>query len=42
MVAMKECLKNTNEIDLRIVFPYAIHALVELLENKLKTINRIS
>jgi ketose-bisphosphate aldolase len=39
MLALKERLKNNSEIDLRIVFPDATRAVVDLLQNKLKTIN---
>jgi fructose-bisphosphate aldolase class II/tagatose 1,6-diphosphate aldolase GatY/KbaY len=42
MLALKERLKNNSEIDLRIVFPDATMAVVDLLENKLKTINNIT
>lgn len=41
MIALKECLRNNEEIDLRIVFPDATKAVTELLEKKLKTINKI-
>jgi fructose-bisphosphate aldolase class II/tagatose 1,6-diphosphate aldolase GatY/KbaY len=39
MLALKKRLKDNSEIDLRIVFPDATKAVVELIENKLKTIN---
>jgi tagatose 1,6-diphosphate aldolase GatY/KbaY len=38
MLALKERLKFNNEIDLRIVFPDATQAVVDLIENKLETI----
>jgi len=41
MIALKERLKNNNEIDLRIVFPDATQAVVDLIEKKLKTIHQI-
>ena len=40
MLALKDRLKNNNEIDLRIVFPDATRAVTELIENKLNTINK--
>ena len=39
MQALQERLRNNEEIDLRIVFPDATKAVVELLEKKLRTIN---
>ncbi len=39
MLALKERLKFTNEIDLRIVFPDATQAVVDLIEKKLEIIN---
>jgi ketose-bisphosphate aldolase len=39
MLALKERLKNNSEIDLRIVFPDATQAVIELIEKKLKTIH---
>ncbi|HBH83284.1 MAG: ketose-bisphosphate aldolase [Bacteroidetes bacterium GWE2_41_25] len=41
MLALKERLRNNDEIDLRIVFPYATKAVINLIEKKLKTINKI-
>ena len=41
MIALKERLKNNSEIDLRIVFPDATRAVVDLIEKKLKTVNII-
>jgi tagatose 1,6-diphosphate aldolase GatY/KbaY len=41
MLALKERLKFTNEIDLRIVFPDATQAVVDLIENKLEIINNV-
>ena len=41
MIALKERLKNNSEIDLRIVFPDATRAVVDLIEKKLKIINNI-
>jgi len=41
MLALKERLRDNEEIDLRIVFPDATKAVVELLQKKLKTINKI-
>jgi fructose-bisphosphate aldolase class II/tagatose 1,6-diphosphate aldolase GatY/KbaY len=41
MLALKERLRNNEEIDLRIVFPDATKAVIELLEKKLKTIHKI-
>jgi len=38
MIALKEILGNNNEIDLRKVFPGATRAVIDLLMNKLKTI----
>lgn len=40
MLALNDRLKNNSEIDLRIVFPDATKAIVDLLERKLKTINK--
>ncbi len=40
MLALKDRLKNNREIDLRVVFPDATRAVIELIENKLKTINK--
>ncbi|MBK8883375.1 MAG: class II fructose-bisphosphate aldolase [Bacteroidales bacterium] len=40
MLALKERLKFNNEIDLRIVFPDATQAVVDLIEKKLLTINK--
>ena len=40
MLALKERLRNNSEIDLRIVFPDATQAVVDLIEKKLKTINK--
>jgi fructose-bisphosphate aldolase class II/tagatose 1,6-diphosphate aldolase GatY/KbaY len=40
MLALKERLKNNIEIDLRVVFPDATQAVVDLIENKLKTIHK--
>ena len=40
MIALKERLKNNSEIDLRIVFPDATRAVIDLIEKKLKTINQ--
>jgi ketose-bisphosphate aldolase len=39
MLALKERLKNNSEIDLRIVFPDATKAVVDLIIKKLETIN---
>ena len=41
MLALKERLKFTNEIDLRIVFPDATQAVVDLIENKLEIIHKV-
>jgi len=41
MLALKERLKFNSEIDLRIVFPDATQAVIDLIENKLETINRV-
>lgn len=38
MLALKERLRNNSEIDLRVVFPVATQAVVDLIEEKLKTI----
>jgi fructose-bisphosphate aldolase class II/tagatose 1,6-diphosphate aldolase GatY/KbaY len=40
MIALKERLKNNTEIDLRIVFPDATKAVVELISQKLNIINQ--
>jgi fructose-bisphosphate aldolase class II/tagatose 1,6-diphosphate aldolase GatY/KbaY len=40
MLALKERLKNNSEIDLRIVFPDATWAVVDLIVKKLKTIHQ--
>jgi ketose-bisphosphate aldolase len=40
MLALKERLRNNSEIDLRIVFPDATQAVIELIEKKLKTIHQ--
>jgi ketose-bisphosphate aldolase len=40
MLALKERLKFTSEIDLRIVFPDATQAVVDLIEKKLEIINQ--
>lgn len=40
MLALKERLKNNSEIDLRIVFPDATKAVIELIEQKLTTIDK--
>jgi ketose-bisphosphate aldolase len=40
MLALKERLKNNSEIDLRIVFPDATKAVVDLIVNKIKTIHQ--
>ncbi len=40
MLALKERLKNNSEIDLRIVFPDATKAVVELIVKKIQTINQ--
>lgn len=40
MLALKERLKFTNEIDLRIVFPDATQAVTDLIEKKLDVINK--
>ncbi len=39
MLALKERLKNNNEIDLRIVFPDATQTVKELIEKKMRIIN---
>jgi fructose-bisphosphate aldolase class II/tagatose 1,6-diphosphate aldolase GatY/KbaY len=41
MLALKKRLRDNEEIDLRIVFPGATEAVTELIEKKLKTINKI-
>jgi len=41
MHALKERLRNNNEIDLRIVFPDATQAVIDLIEKKLEIINYI-
>jgi len=41
MIALRERLKNNSEIDLRVVFPDATRAVVDLIEKKLKTVNII-
>jgi fructose-bisphosphate aldolase class II/tagatose 1,6-diphosphate aldolase GatY/KbaY len=41
MRAPKERLKNNSEIDLRIIFPDAIRAVTDLIEKKIKTINKV-
>lgn len=40
MIALKERLKFNSEIDLRIVFPDATQAVVDLIEKKLEIINK--
>jgi len=40
MLALKERLKNNSEIDLRIVFPDATKAVVDLISKKLETIHQ--
>lgn len=40
MLALKERLKFTNEIDLRVVFPDATQAVVDLIEKKLEIIHK--
>jgi ketose-bisphosphate aldolase len=40
MIALKERLKNNSEIDLRIVFPDATRAVVDLIVKKLKIIHQ--
>jgi hypothetical protein len=40
MRALKERLKNNSEIDLRVVFPDATQAVVDLIVKKLKTIHK--
>ena len=40
MLALKDRLKNNNEIDLRVVFPDATRVVTDLIENKLKTIKQ--
>jgi len=40
MLALKERLKNNSEIDLRVVFPDATKAVVDLITQKLKTIHQ--
>jgi len=40
MIALKERLKNNSEIDLRIVFPDATQAVVDLITKKLKIIHQ--
>ncbi len=40
MLTLKERLRNNNEIDLRVVFPDATQAVVNLISQKLKTIQR--
>jgi tagatose 1,6-diphosphate aldolase GatY/KbaY len=40
MLALKERLKNNSEIDLRIVFPDATKAVVDLITKKMETINQ--
>jgi fructose-bisphosphate aldolase class II/tagatose 1,6-diphosphate aldolase GatY/KbaY len=41
MLALKDRLKNNNEIDLRIVFPDATRSVTELIEQKIKIINNV-
>jgi ketose-bisphosphate aldolase len=40
MHALKERLKNNSEIDLRVVFPDATQAVIDLIAKKLKTIHQ--
>jgi tagatose 1,6-diphosphate aldolase GatY/KbaY len=40
MIALKERLKNNSEIDLRVVFPDATQAVVDLIVKKLETIHQ--
>jgi tagatose 1,6-diphosphate aldolase GatY/KbaY len=40
MLTLKDRLKNNTEIDLRIVFPDATRAVIDLTGNKLKVINQ--
>jgi ketose-bisphosphate aldolase len=40
MLALKDRLKNNNEIDLRIVFPDATQAVIDLIMKKLNTIQQ--
>jgi tagatose 1,6-diphosphate aldolase GatY/KbaY len=40
MLALKERLRNNSEIDLRIVFPDATKAVVDLIEKKMNTIHQ--
>jgi len=40
MLALKDRLKNNKEIDLRIVFPDATKAVIDLIENKLRVIHQ--
>lgn len=40
MLALKERLKFSNDIDLRIVFPDATQAVIDLIEKKLQLINK--
>lgn len=41
MLALKERLKFNNEIDLRIVFPDATQAVIDLIERKLEIIHKV-
>ncbi len=41
MLALKERLKFNSEIDLRIVFPDATQAVIDLIEKKLEIINKV-
>jgi ketose-bisphosphate aldolase len=40
MLALKEIVKNNSEIDLRVVFSDATQAVVDLIKQKMKTINQ--
>ena len=40
MLALKERLRNNCEIDLRIVFPDATQAVIDLIETKLEIIHQ--
>ena len=42
MKSLKEIMKNSDDIDLRNVFPLAINEIQKMIEQKIKTVSMIN
>ena len=42
MKSLKEIMKNSDDIDLRNIFPLAINEIQKMIEQKIKTVSMIN